>query len=451
MNKLLMIVYHFHPDLEVGAVRSVKFAKYLPTFNWLPVVLTVKESYYQNLDQQSLGFDCAITRTSKWPTLNDFYLMLRRKTRQEARAANAQNTGGKTAYSTDAYVLKRPRLWKRVIDSLSCTPDDKIGWIFPGVAAAVKLVNLHKISAIYSSGPPHSCHLVALFTKLFTRKPWIADFRDPWTLGTKSNAVVTAASLRLEKFLERRVMKYADFIVTNTPEQQEALVRAYGDLVDKNSRCILNGFDDSDFPILVRREEEMADPTLTILYAGTLYMGRDPSPLFRALQNLISRDVVAKANLRLRFIGSVEIGNEYLDSQLDRQGLRSITSVEPPMSRAEYLEAIRRHQILLLMQSDLAPTQIPAKTFEYLATGNPVLALVSEGATARFVRRFENVRVADPDDSSSIQMALIDLFTMARSGSVQETKISDQLKSLSKRELTELLVSQLNELVRTVH
>ena len=41
MKKILIISYYYHPDLAVGAMRAVKFAKYLPENGWEPVILTV--------------------------------------------------------------------------------------------------------------------------------------------------------------------------------------------------------------------------------------------------------------------------------------------------------------------------------------------------------------------------------------------------------------------------
>ena len=42
MKKVLMITYNFPPIVTVGAIRPVKFAKYLPKFGWTPVILTIK-------------------------------------------------------------------------------------------------------------------------------------------------------------------------------------------------------------------------------------------------------------------------------------------------------------------------------------------------------------------------------------------------------------------------
>jgi hypothetical protein len=40
MKKVLIITYHFPPQLAAGAQRPHKLAKYLPEFGWKPIVLT---------------------------------------------------------------------------------------------------------------------------------------------------------------------------------------------------------------------------------------------------------------------------------------------------------------------------------------------------------------------------------------------------------------------------
>ena len=47
MNKVLFLSYYFPPMGMGGTQRSAKFVKYLPAFNWEPVVITVKDVKYQ--------------------------------------------------------------------------------------------------------------------------------------------------------------------------------------------------------------------------------------------------------------------------------------------------------------------------------------------------------------------------------------------------------------------
>ena len=42
-KKVLIVSYVFPPMAAVGIYRVIKFCKYLPDFNWDPVVLTVRK------------------------------------------------------------------------------------------------------------------------------------------------------------------------------------------------------------------------------------------------------------------------------------------------------------------------------------------------------------------------------------------------------------------------
>jgi len=42
-KKVLVVSFYFHPTNKIAAVRSGKFAKYLPRFGWEPFVLTADE------------------------------------------------------------------------------------------------------------------------------------------------------------------------------------------------------------------------------------------------------------------------------------------------------------------------------------------------------------------------------------------------------------------------
>ncbi len=48
MRKVLIIAYHFAPYGGGGVIRIHNFVKYLPLAGYLPIVLTVKDEYYEN-------------------------------------------------------------------------------------------------------------------------------------------------------------------------------------------------------------------------------------------------------------------------------------------------------------------------------------------------------------------------------------------------------------------
>lgn len=64
------------PTQAVGALRPLKFAKYLPHYGWEPYILTVKPTYYESLDQSRLNelpSPSRVFRTAMLPHPNTVY------------------------------------------------------------------------------------------------------------------------------------------------------------------------------------------------------------------------------------------------------------------------------------------------------------------------------------------------------------------------------------------
>ena len=58
----------------------------------------------------------------------------------------------------------------------------------------------------------------------------------------------------------------------------------------------------------------------------------------------------------------------------------------PSVSHQECLQDMARADVLLILQPDY-PLQIPAKIYEYIVAGRPLLVIGGEGATANLVQR----------------------------------------------------------------
>ncbi len=446
-KKVLLVAYYFHPDLEVGAVRSVKFAKYLPESNWQAVVLTVRTEYYQKVDTSTLPFECAVYRTGKWLTLGDVYFRVKQKltaapTASERQAPTTQSQQIAANFPTSG----RESLWKRTLRLVFWTPDYQIGWLIPGTWKAIRTVYREKIDIIYTSGPPRTGHWIGLLTSLLTRRPLVSDYRDP--LVTLQNP--TKASKRLEKrinrWIERIVNRHSALVLTTTPEYRDMLKEIHSPYLQDKCFSILNGFDAEDFPLAAAKQAVGGRP-IHFLYAGTLYEGRDPRQFVIALGELVREGLLRKENIVVDFYGQVEIDPAKLRSIIDEQGLTDVITFRPLVERKEYLKLIADADVLVLLQSEKSPVQIPAKTFEYLATGNEIIALAAPGATANFLRSFENVSIAAPDDNDAVKSGIKRIVERLADGKRDQAKTLGELKTLHKRELTKDFARLLNSVV----
>lgn len=437
MKKILLIAYHYHPDLAVGAQRTIKYAKYLPRFGWQPHVLTVRPRYYSKQDDAPLEFESPVHRTSKWPAPDDVYRTVNRLLgRSRPESSQPSEAPVSASEPTETGETKPFPLWKKFFGSLSTTPDPDVGWYPPAVFAALRLIRQHRFDVIYSSGPPHTCHLIALTAHRLTGTPWVVDFRDPWAFPKHWHQYVLAFTERLDKRFEEKAVRHASLVLTTTDEWREHLMRIYHPLLDAKCHTIVNGFDDEDFPAIRRSRPRKQGARITFLHAGNLYAGRDPSSLLVAVGELVADGHIQPGEVEFQFYGTVSMNMTQLARLLAEYRLDKMVTFADPVKRSEYIDMLMKSDVLTLFQSEASRVCIPAKAFEYLATGNVILSLTSDGATKNFLSDFGQVFVARPDDKEQIKDNLMKILTRLKAD-LHAGSANPKVDAITKRKLTE--------------
>ena len=158
MNKrVLIITYYWPPSGGAGVQRWLKFAKYLPSAGWQPVIYT-PENPELAVEDPSLANDipaeAEIIKTNIWEPY-DWYKKL---TGKKGKTINAgfSNEGKK------AGILEKSAIWLR---GNLFIPDARKFWIQPSTRFLSSYLKKHPVDAIISTGPPHSMHLIALGLK----------------------------------------------------------------------------------------------------------------------------------------------------------------------------------------------------------------------------------------------------------------------------------------------
>ncbi|MBK8750839.1 MAG: hypothetical protein IPL99_03955 [Candidatus Competibacteraceae bacterium] len=91
----------------------------------------------------------------------------------------------------------------------------------------------------------------------------------------------------------------------------------------------------------------------------------------------------------------------------------------PPLPYREALEEMLRADGLLVLQAANCNDQIPAKIYEYLRVGRPILGLTDPvGDTAGALRRAGVAYIAPLDDAEAIAAALADFIAQIQTGSL---------------------------------
>jgi glycosyltransferase involved in cell wall biosynthesis len=450
MKSVLLITYHFPPDTAVGGFRCQKFAKYLPECGWTPYVLTVLEHYHPRRDPGRLRDvgGTLIYRTRVLPSpltalLGIRNILLRAVGRSDVLESRLEANARMTFDERNRVKESLVDRLRRFVRSLGRLPDNQIGWVPPGVIAGVRLIRRHGIEGVLTSGPPHSAHLIGFWLKRLSGVRWIADLRDPWVgspqapLGSRS-----ALSDWLEARMERAVVRAADHIVLLTERSRESFTRRYVDQPPGKFVTITNGFDPEDFSTLPVISPE---PIFTIVHAGTLYYRRSPRALLAAVASLVERGRIPADDIQVVFAGEIADGHDVVSLSAS-DPLIKVVRTTGPLSHMEALTWMRRADLLCLFAQG-QPEQIPAKAFEYLAAGPPILAITGEGATTDLITKAGGEAV--PDEPWAIEEAVHQHYLHYRAGFRPATLASpwtrEEIRDLDRRRLTARLAGRLEE------
>lgn len=392
MRNLLFLTYYFPPSGGPGVQRSLKFAKYLPEFGWMPTIVTVRPEHasYPDLDPDlaaEIPESVSVERTYAW----DPYALYARMLRQEKQDIVS------VGFLGEAETNARQRL-ARWIRANVFLPDARVGWTPFAAARGHVLMRESAFDAIITTGPPHSTHLTGLFLKLIYRIPWIADFRDSWTDPSYYADLPTSSTARaIDAWLERRVLENTSAaIVVSESMGRQIHASTYAPI-----EIIENGFDPVDFS---NPDSDVASQDFVIRHVGNLTHSRNPAALWRALYELDVRESMPE--LRISFVGNVE---PTVLASASALGLRDFIEVIPyvPHDRAVHL---MRESTLLLLAINRVPGAeaiVTGKLFEYVASGRRVLGVGPvRGDAARIIGETGAGELFDYDDSEGMRAYL---------------------------------------------
>ena len=120
-------------------------------------------------------------------------------------------------------------------------------------------------------------------------------------------------------------------------------------------------------------------------------VGRSPRAFLDAVSSLIQDGRIPASSIRLVFAGDAADGHL---PEAPGPDLAGVLTAKGRVSHREALAWMCRADLLCLFAQG-QPEQIPAKAFEYLAGGPPILAITGEGATGDLVLKSGGSVVSD--------------------------------------------------------
>jgi len=340
---LLMLTYAFPPDRVSGVTRPGYFARYLPEYGYRVRVIAARgegqpESYGDLLR-------VPVTRSS------------------------ALVSAGSKLFG-----------W---LQRWGLPYDDRLPWVPHAAAAGAGVIRRGEVSVIFSTSPFLCTHFAALWLKRRHRLAWVADFRDP----LQDNPFRDRRwFFPYDPLVERLLVKSADFVIVNTDTVAEVWKRRYPQWSEKIDH-LWNGYDPEEaIPTSDAGESELR----LLAHVGSLYGDRTPSRLLHSIRRLLASGRLEADRFRLRLVGSMEEQilerNRTVIDALSAAGV--LICQNQLVSREESLHIMAGSNGLLLLDinSHNAALQVPAKLYDYIRLGLPILAFtVKNSPTERIL------------------------------------------------------------------
>lgn len=376
-RQVLVLAYYFPPMGLSGVQRIAKFVKYLPDFGWDPTVVTPEPGGYFAFDPDLLeelsDRSIPIVRTRSFDPTRAF------------------SKGSKVSLPREGR--------RRLLSGLSqwlFLPDNKIGWMPFAYRAAAAQLKGGGFSAILSTAPPYSSHLVAARLAKRFGVPLVLDYRDDW-LENPRHEYPTRMHRAIHARLERQAGGQASAIVTINKvigDRLQKRLSAPGDVVPQ-------GFDPEDYKESRPDEEAVAGSTIEFIYTGVFYDRQTPEPFLRGLAELFVRRPEMRSRLKAKFVG---LFPPYADKLVAELGLGPVVEVIPYQKHREAMQHVMRADVPWLTVGD-GPGQesiSTGKLFAYMGSHKPILGLVPEGAARASLLEYGASWTVHPADISGI-------------------------------------------------
>jgi glycosyltransferase involved in cell wall biosynthesis len=386
--RVLLVAYRFPPQSGVGALRPAKLARFWQK-RGIPLSIVAGPGESQRFQDSTLGNFLPAGSKRVAADLSPFYWL-----EQLRRSASRHRA---------TRFLNRPLAALQRGTYLLSVPDERSGWLLPAFLEGTGAIRRFEPSVIVASGPPWSSFVVAAMLSRSSGIPLVLDYRDPWT-ATYINQPAAWLARSMNPRFEQWVISEATAVVA---AQRAILSRLRDSFPDLRPRYfwVPNGYDPADFEPGLTPNPDL----FTLSYMGSLFSRRSPKSLVDALEELLEEKVLEPGKFVFQVGGSTR-----LLSRLCRPDglLQACIREEGYQPHRLSVRAIQQATVNLVMEGDMGGPNVttPAKFYEALYSGRPVLLLSPEGVTTRLASCMGGCWVSHPEDKTAIKDLVIDLY-----------------------------------------
>ncbi len=351
-RRILMVAPYFPPRRRVGALRPYKFALHLADLGWEPTVL-----HLANPGQHLTPREQELLRGVELKAMG--------KPSSTPKPAKARSTGAQESQAG----WSGPR---KLVDRLH--PVDSWWAIHRWHAWRLQSwVKELKPDVVWSTADPWSSHLLGERLSQAAGVPWVADFRDPWSLCAVRLEERPAWVRRIDAAVEKRWLKQASHVVFTAQQTTERYLKAYPDLNTPIS-TIRNSFERQCFeePPVHDVHPLPPDGVFRMLFFGAFRRLSPATPVIQLLAALKSLQPELLERVRVQSTAPLEPSDQAFAESL---GVHTCFETIDPVPYEQALRVLAPVDLLLLSTEPRRDEIIPAKLWDYLCAGKPIFAL----------------------------------------------------------------------------
>ena len=353
--RALLVAPFFPPRARVGALRAQRFYEWLPAYGVSPTVVCIAQPGEVSNDVPVLRLRTPFDRTSRGGSQSDL-------------GATGRPHRRRTFTDVAAEVVDR------------MTPVDTwLPLLLLNLNRMVKFGRRHRVQVIWSTANPWSSHVVGALLARRLGVPWIADYRDPWTLDPLAEARRPRWIHALDTRLERALLERAAAVIFTSWETERRYLEAFSGLAGR-THVLTNSFRPQG---ATHSMSSGPSGTLELLFFGRF---RDTSPAELWIDAMVALRRAAPekaAALRIRSVAGLS-GADFARAR-DAGVADLFEAIEPVPYEAANGRLGCAHALILSL-GDVRTDVIPAKLWDYLPAGRPIIAPVHNQDVHRVLR-----------------------------------------------------------------
>jgi len=399
MVNILIIAYHFPPEMSGGVNRPYSFYKYFYEYGLQPIIIT----------HDAFGYSDNESNVIRCNSLRDW---------RNAKIFNKK------------IFLK---IICKMLNSTGLLVQNDFVWQHNVKKIISNIILKNRIKGIYATFPPIDTLMLGIFISRKYHLPLLSEFRDGLVFESlqKYHVIQKARVLKIERI----VLEHSKAIVTIGKKLSQYFIHNYH---NKNIFTVYNGYDKIDFEGLQKNKLPRLNK-VKIAHFGAFNRSRktDITPLLMALDRLKADAAINRRSFELSLIGTYTKDEHKMVAKI---GLNDIIYFYPQMKKQDGFRRISSdYNFLLFYGVKDQKTIISSKLLEYLMLNKPILGICKGNEAEEIITKTGTGEVCD-----FIVDSIYDLFKKFIEGKYKYNPRKEEITKFDQK----ILVGQTADIIK---